>query len=130
MTTEAEVRSDGEESPWPEGPDRQYFGYVIIEWPAPHRKDGIPRVLPAWGCSILDAGTGEPITTVGKITVERVTADVTGFIVADLVMFADPDGAPVLGPGEDGTFPFYQREDGRVRTGVFPFIVAEMRVRS
>ena len=123
MTAEAEVRSGGEESPWPEGPDRQYFGYVIIEWPAPHRKDGIPRVMPAWGCTILDAGTGEPITTAEKITIVRVTVDAQSFIVADLAMFADENGAPVF----DGK-PLIR--DGKIIRGVFAFIVAGMRVRS
>jgi hypothetical protein len=132
MTTDAaEAEAAAAEDPgWPEGPDRQYYGYVIIEWPAPRRSDGIPRMMPAWGCTILDAGTGKPITTVEKITVERVTADAQSFITADLAARADPDGNPVLFPGEDGHCPVYLDEQGRIRTGVFPFIVAEMRVRS
>lgn len=129
MTAEAEVRSDEDEPSWPEGPDRQYFGYVIIEWPAPRRSDGIPTLPSAWGCSILDAQTGKPLVTVEKITVQRVTAEAGGFVVADLVACADPDGNPVLFPGEDGRCPAYPDDQGRIRTGVFPFIVAEMRVR-
>lgn len=124
MTTdaaEAEVRAD-EDPGWPEGPQRQYYGLVIIEWPAPRRKDGVPGVLAAWGCSILDAATGEPITTAEKATILRVTADAQSFIIADLVMLADLDGNPV----PDGK-PRWR--DGKVITGVFPFLVAEMRVR-
>lgn len=126
---EAEVRSDEDESLWPEGPGRQYGGYVIIEWPAPRGKDGIPAAMTAWDCSVIDAATGKPIVTAEKITVERVTADCTGFVIADLAMLADPDGNPVLGPGEDGKCAIYLDEHDRIRRGVFPFIVSEMRVR-
>jgi hypothetical protein len=127
-TAEAGVLSDEDESPWPEGPDRQYCGYVIIEWPAPRLKDGIPRPMPAWGCTILDAQTGKPIVTAEKITVQRVTADAQSFITADLAMLADDKGMPVLGPGEDGRVVIWPDENGEIRRGVFPFIVAEMRV--
>lgn len=125
MTTDAaEVQERSDEDPrWPEGPKRQYCGYVIIEWPAPRRKDGVPGVLAAWGCSILDAVTGEPIAAAEKVTILRVTADAQSFIIADLAMFADLDGNPV----PDGKPRF---RDGKVITGVFSFLVAEMRVRS
>jgi hypothetical protein len=126
---EAGVRSDEEESSWPEGPDRQYYGYVIIEWPAPQRKDGTPRPMAAWGCTILDPVTGQPITTVEKITLQRVTADARNAVIADLAMLADPDGNPVMGPDEDGKHVVWPDENGKIRTGVFPFLVAEMRVR-
>ena len=122
--------ADAEDPGWPEGPERQYCGYVIIEWPAPRRKDGIPRAMPAWACSVLDAETGKPITTVEKLTVPRLVADVTTFITCDLVMLADEQGMPVMGPGEDGKFTVWLDENGRARTGVFSFLVAEMRVRS
>jgi hypothetical protein len=145
MTTEVAVPgeiADAEiagDDPWPQGPERQYYGYVIIEWPVPRRKDGIPRMMPAWDCSILDATTGKLITTVEKATILRVTADVQSFITCDLVMFADDKGMPLLfperipdpqgRPGRIGSERIYTDDDGKVRTGVFPFIVSEMRVR-
>jgi hypothetical protein len=94
---------------------RACHGRVIIEWPPP--RNGI---LASWGCAIYDAETGAPVTTASKITV---TADVQDLITCELVMFADEDGNPV----REGKPRF--RGD-RIITGTFPFIVAEMRVRS
>jgi len=134
MTTdvaEALVRSDEAD---PVGP---YYGHVIIEWAAPLRKGEI-RAMPAWACAVIDAETGKYIVTVSKIKVPgvKVTADVEKFIVAELTMFADDDGRPVLFPQEDlehperlGPAAIYFDDEGKIRTGVFPFIVAEMRVR-
>jgi hypothetical protein len=132
MTTEAaeaEVRSD-EASPGD-------YGRVIIEWPAPHEG----RPLPGWGCSIFDAETGRQIVTVEKIAIPAVTADASGLITCWLTMFADPDGKPLLfperrpdplgRPGHIGSEILYPDEGcGGIKTGVFPFSVAEMRVRS
>ncbi len=131
MTTEVAVPgeitdagpADYEARHWPEGPDRQYHGYVIIEWPAPTHP-GEARAIPGWKCAILNATTGEPITTVQKITVLRVIADTQSYIIADLVMMADPDGMPVLNGST-----VYPDGEGGFLTGVFPFLVAEMRVR-
>jgi len=98
-----------------DGEDRAFCGRVIIEWPPP--RNGI---LASWGCAIYDAETGKPVTTASKITV---TADVQDLITCELVMFADEDGNPVY----DGKPRF---RDDRIITGTFPFIAAEMRVRS
>jgi hypothetical protein len=146
MTTEvavpevvdAEIVED-EEPLWPIGPERRYYGYVIIEWPAPRGKDGDPRVMPGWGCSIFDAVTGRQISTVEKLAIPAVTADAQGWVIADLVMFADDKGMPLLfperipdpqgRPGHIGSERICLDDEGKVRTGVFAFIVAEMRVR-
>jgi hypothetical protein len=97
-----------------------YYGRVIIEWPAQHRKG---HVLASHGCAIFDAETGKPIPAVSRAAI---TADVTGFITCDLTLLADEDGKPVL----DRTPQFIANRDGEIRTGVFPFLVAEMRVRT
>jgi hypothetical protein len=94
---------------------RAFHGRVIIEWPPP--RNGI---LASWGCAIYDAETGKLVTTASKV---MVTADVQDLITCNLVMFADEDGNPVF----DGKPRF---RDDRIITGTFPFIVAEMRVRS
>lgn len=126
MTAEPdEITEAGAEAP-------QYYGAVIIEWPAPKQVDP-DRPLAGWGCSILDAGTGKQITTVEKISIPAVTADATNFITADLTMFADEDGLPVLfpepSPGKPGSVKIFLDADGKPRAGTFPFLVAEMRVR-
>lgn len=100
------------------------WGAVIIEWPAPPKPD---RILPGWGCKIFDAESGEQVTTVTELLVPAgcVTARPERFITADLTMFADDDGKPVpcgcAVPLD---------ENGKIRTGTFRFLVAEMRVGS
>jgi hypothetical protein len=120
-TAGAEVRGDED------GP--VYYGLVIIEWPAPLRK-GEVRPLAGWGCAILDAETGKPVTTVEKLFVPPVTAAAQAFITCELTMFADDKGMPVLFAREDGNFTVFPDGEGKIRTGTFPFLVAEMRVRS
>ena len=127
---EAEVRSD-EDSP-------RYHGSVIIEWPA-RMGDG-SRPLCGWGCSIFDAATGRQIYTAEKISIPAVTAEAQDVILCWLTMFADGNGNPVMElerhpdpegrPGHIGSYVIPAvDESGKPRTGVFPFQVAEMRVR-
>ena len=118
-TAEAEVRSDDERP--------TYCGRVIIEWPAPGRSP----VLPGWGCSIFDAETGKPVVTAEKLVIPSVTATAADVITCDLTVFADEDGTPVLFPREDGHVTAWPAHGGGgVKTATFPFLVAEMRVRS
>jgi hypothetical protein len=133
VTTEAaEAGVRGDE----DGP--VYYGHVIIEWPAP-LKPGEVRALTGWRCAILNAATGKPVTTVEKIFVPPVTAAAQAFITCELTMLADDKGMPLLElervpdpqgrPGHIGHERIYVDDDGRIRTGTFPFLVAEMRVR-
>lgn len=97
-------------------------GAVIIEWPEPAPL-GVGAIS-ARMVTVYDAFTGgdpgpKPITTVSAITV-RVTMD--EIVTADLTMFADEHGEPIL----DGQ-PLVR--DGEILTGVFPFLVSEMRVK-
>jgi hypothetical protein len=111
----------------PEAP--LYYGCVIIEWPAPLRK-GEHRPLAGWACSIFDAETGKMIVTAEKIYIPAVTASAQRFITCELLTGADDDGKPVLFPGDDGKLPLFKDDDGEIRRGTFPFLVAEMRIRS
>lgn len=130
MTTEAtEAGTRSDET----GP--VYCGRVIIEWPAPHES----RPLPGWGCAILNADTGKPVTTVEKLSIPAVTADAQGAITCWLTIFTDQDGKPLLElerrprPDGKGWAELVYLRDGDmskgIATGTFPFLVAEMRVR-
>lgn len=125
MMTEAA----GAEGSGGEGP--VYYGYVIIEWPAP-LKPGEVRAMPGWRCAILNAETGKAITTVEEIFVPAVSA-AQRFITCELTMFADDKGMPLLEVERQPGHPpgiAHLDDNGKIRTGTFPFLVAEMRVRS
>ena len=130
MTTEAAeaVVHDDEEGP-------VYFGRVIIEWPKPLRPGS--GALQGWRCTIYDAETGKCINSVMKIDGPSVAvhSDAQRWVTADLTMFADEAGMPVLFPDElkavpGSSVPVFMDEDGHVRWGTFSFLVTEMRVRS
>jgi hypothetical protein len=97
----------------------EFAGTCIITWPRP---SGTGGVLAGWGVAITDAATGEQIFAVTGITV-HLHADAKGLIWADLEMFADRDGKPLL----SGT-PILGPDGGEILTGVFPFLVSGMRV--
>lgn len=108
----------------------RYWGTVIIEWPAPAR--GTPYgAMPGRHVKVWDAATGEQVygCTHADITVH---AGVEGLVTADLTLFADEDGEPVLDLQPAVTAAdrrIVLDEDGGTVTGVFPFLVTEMRVR-
>ena len=97
----------------------QYRGVIVIEWPAPYGT-GPYSAMNGWKVTVADAVTGKPIPTCTSITVH---VDPGALVTAGLTMFTDAGGEPLLDgdPVRDG--------DG-FRTGVFPFVVSEMRVRS
>lgn len=97
-------------------------GAVILEWPAPpeHGAGGIrgPHV------AVYDALTGDraqprAITTVTGISVR---VNMTSVVTADLTMFTDEAGEPIL----DGP-PVLK--DMAILTGTFRYHVAGMRIR-
>lgn len=98
------------------GPAVAYQGHIGIEWPAP-APGGTSLVLPGWGCTVWDALSGLPITTVTRIELH---ADALNVISADVTMYADENGQPVYSHRKDEPWP---------REGTWPFLVAEMRVR-
>lgn len=96
----------------------QYRGVIAIEWPAPVGATPYSAVS-GRAVAIADAVTGKPVTTCSRLTVR---ADVAEIVTADLILFADADGNPIL----DGV-PVLG--DDEILTGTFPFVVSEMRVR-
>ena len=100
------------------GEPEQYRGVIIIEWPPPTGA-GPYSALAGPLVVITDAVTGKPITTCSHLTVH---ADVAELVTAELTLFADADGEPIL----DG-MPVLG--DGWILTGTFPFMVAAMKVR-
>jgi hypothetical protein len=96
-----------------------YRGVIIIEWPP--RGPSPYHVLNGRQSLFLDAVTGKPIMTVSEADI-IVHTGAESRVTATLTMFADEAGEPIL----DGN-PVVK--DGEVLTGVFPFLVSEMRVR-
>jgi hypothetical protein len=95
-------------------------GRVIIQWPLP-----VGGALPGWGLKIWDADTGQQVFSASEITA-TVNGTADGIVVADLVLFADPDGNPLY--GSQGQTQIFLDDDKNVLTGTFRFQVAEMRV--
>lgn len=107
----------------PDGAD--YWGLIVIEWPAapavtPERPG--PRPMPAWQVLIYDAADGQPIVTAERAVI--CVVDANSWTAADLTMFCDDEGKPVLRGGT-----FYPDENGKLRTGTFRYLISEMRVR-
>jgi hypothetical protein len=98
---------------------QNYRGVIIIEWPAVKR--AAPYNVMA-GCllTVTDAVSGAQIKTCTDIAIR---ANAEALVTADLTMLTDEDGEPLFDgkPVPDG---------GGFRTATFPFLVAEMRVRS
>jgi hypothetical protein len=97
-----------------------YRGVVIIEWPA-SVGTGPYACMVGHAITITDAVTGKLITTCTSSDV-TVHADANSLVTANLTLFADADGEPLLEGG-----PVIGDEE--ILTGTFPFLVAEMRVR-
>lgn len=95
-----------------------FTGIIGIEWPA--AGPGLPgKALPGWRVTPYD-GDG-PVLTVQRLTIH---ASADGLVWAELAMFADRDGNPIL-HGKPVIL-----EDGiQVLTGTFRFLVTSMRVR-
>jgi hypothetical protein len=103
---------------WTTEPGPPYCGLVSIEWPAP-TGGSIYACMLGREVKVTDAASGKLITTCLDLTVH---ANAGALVTADLTLLADEDGEPLLEgkPVLDGK---------EIRTGVFPFVVAEMKVR-
>lgn len=99
----------------------QYAGVIVIEWPQPRPLEE-SAAIPSWKVTVFDALSGKPITLADKIEIH---APGNGFVTADLTLFTDAAGEPVFGGDR-----IYPAEGEKVRTGVFTFLVSEMRVAS
>ncbi len=108
----------GASVPAREGPDADFRGVVIIEWPAAHGASPYSAIA-GHRVAVTDALTGKLIRTCLGVTVR---ADPQRLVTADLEMLADENGDPLFDgePVPDGD---------SFRSGVFPFAVSEMRVK-
>lgn len=97
-------------------------GRIAITWPAPRFKG---MALPAWKVQIHDLDTDRPILTATgmRIAIGGDGWD-SGGIYADLTLLVDDDGEPSPNDGK----PTIDEDTKRVRTGVFRYAVAEMRI--
>jgi len=111
-------RGQADAKRWEAEPGPPYRGVVVIEWPAPVG-GSVYACMIGRDVKITDAATGKPFGTCSNVTVH---ADPGALVTADLTLLADKDGEPLL----DGRV---VTRDGEPLTGVFPFVVAEMRVR-
>jgi hypothetical protein len=95
-------------------------GRVIITWPAP-----AGPVLPAMGVAFHDADTGELVTTVVGMRLLVTARAGSGEVVeAHLEQLADDDDRPL----PNGAKPVPNDGGDGVRTAVFRYAVAEMRI--
>jgi hypothetical protein len=118
MELRAACEAVGAKAPAREGPDADFRGVVIIEWPAAHGASPYSSIA-GHRVAVTDALTGKLITTCLGVTVR---ADPQRLVTADLEMLADENGNPLL-EGDPVL------DCGEIRTGVFPFAVSEMRVK-
>lgn len=98
----------------------QYRGVIRIEWPAACNPGPYGSMVGSL-LSVFDAMSGKQILTCVKAVIH---ADMDALVTADLTLFTDADGEPIL----DGE-PVQDEDRTEIRTGVFPFLVGEMRVR-
>lgn len=97
----------------------QFEGVIIIGWPRP--SGYAVQDLDGWKVTVRLRG-GAQVTTVTSMTIHAGAQDA---VWAELEMFAGEDGRPLF-TGDPVTAP---GPDGEILTGVFPFLVSEMRVR-
>lgn len=113
--------NDGQAAPVPRAPT-EIPGRIAITWPAPYAEGA---TLPAWRIQIHDLDTDRPILTATGL---RIAIGGNGWesggIYADLTLLVDADGQPIANDGQAGF-----TDDGKsVRTGMFRYAVAEMRI--
>jgi hypothetical protein len=95
-----------------------FVGRLIITWPKPTG----PVVAPH-GIVLTDAETGEHITSTLDADIV-IHADPQQVVTATLTMLTDADGKPLAANAK----PVLDTDGENVRTGVFRWLVAEMRV--
>lgn len=101
----------------------QYRGAVILVFPEPPH--GIWSAVPGWSMRLRDAETSKPIPTVTQFTLH---ADAQDILWADLTMFMDGEGNPIL--NGDTEVPLFANPDGTTepKVGNFLFLVVGVEV--
>lgn len=92
----------------------EFQGYLTIIWPKPG-----PGIL-GERVTMLDADTGQPITSVLEM---KLAAAPKKLVTAELLMLVDEEGQPLSAD----TAPLLTEDGEGARTGVFHWLVAEMR---
>lgn len=104
-----------------ERPER-FEGTITIEW----RRSGpaLPAVMPGWVFAIRDQA-GEMILTVTDLTIH---APADGLVWAELTMFRDAEGRPIMAASPQEVADRWVAGDDGIETGTFAFDVAAMQV--
>lgn len=113
-----------QDQPAGSGQPAEFAGAIGIEWPA---ACAAGQVIPAWRIAFWDEAGW--VTTISRMTLH---AECTGVIWAELTMFADTAGKPLLhlpGGAAAGTEIVPLDDDGQPVYGTFPFLVTSMRVK-
>jgi hypothetical protein len=129
-------------------PQPEIRGRVVITWPRPEPR-ATPPLLGNWGVEFREYETGQVITTGFKAAIVMGTdrAWKPDALIVDLTLLADENGDPIIGEtcGELLALNRAESDEYRawrdspqetrgeftgdpVRTGVFRYLVAEMRV--
>ena len=104
----------------------EVYGSVIITWPAAAKSPFLGAPLLPWPMMIHDHATGEQMLGVSGLRMAIGGKSWNDEIITvDLTELVGDDGKPLRG---ERILPV-RGDDGRVRTGVFRYYVAEMRIR-
>jgi hypothetical protein len=93
-----------------------FAGHLIITWPKNNRS-----CVPGWGVAVTNAITDQPIVSALDL---KVSVNVQSAVTAEMTMFTDADGNPLLG---SPVTPVLTEDGENFHTGRFLWLVTEMR---
>lgn len=107
-------------------PERMFHGRVTIEWPGPQQD---ARYVEGWKVTAFDAETGECVSVTAMEI--RLIITPSDCVVAEMTHILGPDGLPARPPVPGGDVEVVPLLDGsgKLKTGVFRYLVTGMRVR-
>jgi hypothetical protein len=122
----AAVSEDEQPSGWPDGLMR----LLIIEWPKTAvvmDGDTISGMTPSvHEINLIDWKTGLPLVTVTEM--HLIMSFENGAIIAELTMLTDGEGLPLIATEPKQLLVESLDENGEIRTGVFRWTIAAMRI--